>query len=119
MAKYSVIVLFVSSYIVLGLGYGATNLKVTTNPIEIWASPDSRSRLEKDYFDTHFKPFYRTEQIFIKAVNVPNVSCVQISTISYNAASLGSILNCSRGSNLGTSFQQNIFVGRFRTPTRN
>ncbi|KRT84518.1 hypothetical protein AMK59_2340 [Oryctes borbonicus] len=70
MAKYSTLVLFFSSYLVIALGYGAFNLSVTTNPVEIWAGPRSRSRLEKDFFDENFRPFYRTEQIFIKAVNV-------------------------------------------------
>lgn len=78
MAKYAVIVLFVSSWIVVGLSYGALNLKVTVNPVEIWASPSSRSRVEKDFFDVNFSPFYRTEQVFIKAVGLESVSTVSI-----------------------------------------
>lgn len=73
MASYNVIVLFLSSYVVLGVGYGALYTNVTTNPVELWASPQSRSRIEKDYFDQYFRPFYRTEQIFIKAVGLDNV----------------------------------------------
>jgi Niemann-Pick C1 protein len=38
-------------------------LKVTTDPIELWASPASRSRVEKDFFDSNFRPFYRTSQV--------------------------------------------------------
>lgn len=74
MSKYSVIVLFVTSYIILGIGYGAFDLEVTTNPVEIWAAPASRSRVEKDFFDQNLAPFYRTEQIFIKAVGLPEVN---------------------------------------------
>ncbi|KAF2904777.1 hypothetical protein ILUMI_01402 [Ignelater luminosus] len=70
MATHSVIVLFVTSWIVLGCGYGAIYLDVTTDPVQLWASPASRSRMEKDYFDKYFQPFYRTEQIFIKPVGV-------------------------------------------------
>ncbi|EFN63960.1 Niemann-Pick C1 protein [Camponotus floridanus] len=69
-AKYPVVILFTISYIVLGLSYGINYLVVTINPIEIWASPSSRSRTEKDYFDNKFQPFYRTEQIFIKSINL-------------------------------------------------
>jgi len=48
-------------------------LSVTVNPIEIWAAPKSRSRIEKDYFDNRFQPFYRTEQIYIKAEHLDEV----------------------------------------------
>ena len=43
----------------LGLIY----LQVTTDPIELWASPNSRSRIEKDFFDSNFRPFYRASQV--------------------------------------------------------
>jgi hypothetical protein len=42
---------------------GMMYLKVTTDPIELWASPASRSRVEKDFFDSNFRPFYRTSQV--------------------------------------------------------
>ncbi|XP_053973229.1 NPC intracellular cholesterol transporter 1 homolog 1b-like [Hylaeus volcanicus] len=72
-AKYPVIALFTISYVILGLSYGITRLSVTSDPIEIWAAPSSRSRIEKDYFDSHFQPFYRTEQIYIKSVGLDKV----------------------------------------------
>lgn len=72
-ATRPIIVLFVFSYVILGLSYGITYLSITSNPIEIWAAPTSRSRIEKDYFDSHFQPFYRTEQIYIKAVGLGKV----------------------------------------------
>nr|CAD7409445.1 unnamed protein product [Timema cristinae] len=43
------LVLFVSTWLVAALGYGAFGLQVTTDPVEIWAAPLSQSRLEKDY----------------------------------------------------------------------
>lgn len=46
---------------------------VTTDPVELWASPSSRSRVEKEYFDSNFSPFYRTEQIIIHAKGLPDV----------------------------------------------
>lgn len=42
--------------------------------MELWASPHSRSRIEREYFDTHFGPFYRIEQIIITTKNVPQIS---------------------------------------------
>ena len=49
------------------LSTGILYLQVTTNPIELWASPTSRSRVEKDFFDSNFRPFYRTSQVIIHA----------------------------------------------------
>jgi Niemann-Pick C1 protein len=73
-ASHPAIVLFASSWVVAALVYGAFDLQVTTDPVEIWASPQSRSRLEKEYFDSRFEPFYRTEQVFVKAVGIQKVS---------------------------------------------
>lgn len=73
MAKHNILVICLCSWIVVIFGYGALNMKVTTNPVEIWASDDSRSRQEKNFFDENFAPFYRTNQMFIKAVGVPTI----------------------------------------------
>lgn len=55
---------------IASLGFGLRFLHVTTNPVELWASPHSRARIEKEYFDSHFGPFYRIEQIIITAKNI-------------------------------------------------
>ncbi|XP_017472603.1 PREDICTED: LOW QUALITY PROTEIN: Niemann-Pick C1 protein-like, partial [Rhagoletis zephyria] len=47
----------------------AKNPVLILAPIELWASEDSQTRLEKDYFDERFGPFYRTNQIFFKPIN--------------------------------------------------
>lgn len=73
MAKNNWLVLLLCSWAVFALGHGAFSLIVTTNPVEIWASPDSRARIEKDMFELKFPPFYRTEQIFIKTVGLSEV----------------------------------------------
>lgn len=41
-------------------------LQITTDPVELWASPTSRTRLDKDYFDSNFNPFYRTTQVIVQ-----------------------------------------------------
>ena len=56
--------------LLVGLSTGVIYLEVTTDPIELWASPTSRSRVEKDFFDSTFRPFYRTSQVIIHAKEV-------------------------------------------------
>ncbi len=53
---------------------GITWLEVTTDPIELWAAPESRSRIERSFFDETFRPFYRTEQVIIHAKDLPTIS---------------------------------------------
>uniref|UniRef100_A0A182W717 SSD domain-containing protein n=1 Tax=Anopheles minimus TaxID=112268 RepID=A0A182W717_9DIPT len=72
-AKHPWLVLLGGLIFIVAMGMGINFLRVTTNPVELWASPNSRSRVEREYFDSHFEPFYRLEQIIIKAENISNV----------------------------------------------
>lgn len=67
------VVLFLGACLVVGLAHGVKYLKVTTDPVELWASPTSRSRVEKEFYDSKFEPFYRNEQIIIKSVGLPDI----------------------------------------------
>lgn len=58
-------VLFVGLIFVVFFCSGLVFFTVRTNPVELWSAPTSQAREEKDYFDKHFGPFYRTEQIII------------------------------------------------------
>ncbi|XP_001355048.3 NPC intracellular cholesterol transporter 1 homolog 1b [Drosophila pseudoobscura] len=71
-AKHPVLVLALCSWAIAGISYGIRYMSITTDPVELWAGDESQTRLEKDYFDQHFGPFYRTNQIFIKAINQTN-----------------------------------------------
>ena len=51
------LILMITLAIILCIGM--TRLKLTVDPIELWASPTSRSRIEKDFFESNFRPFYR------------------------------------------------------------
>lgn len=73
-AKNPVLVLAICSWLIGGLGYGITKMEVTTDPVQLWAGEESQTRLEKEYFDLHFGPFYRTNQLFIKPTNKSTVS---------------------------------------------
>ncbi|XP_016843552.1 NPC intracellular cholesterol transporter 1 homolog 1b [Nasonia vitripennis] len=72
-AKHPVSSLAIISNVIVALSFGSSRLIVTSNPIEIWSAPSSRARIEKNFFDEHFQPFYRTEQIFIKSVGLDKV----------------------------------------------
>jgi len=67
-------VLFLGLCIIVGLGHGIMYIKVTTDPVELWAAPESRSRIEREFFDSHFEPFYRTEQIIMRPVGRDNIN---------------------------------------------
>jgi len=75
-ARYPWLVLFLGLCVIVGLGHGIKYIKVTTDPVELWASPHSRSRVEREYFDSHFEPFYRTEQVIIRASGYQSVSLI-------------------------------------------
>lgn len=65
-ARHPVLTLAVCSWLVAALAFGVQYLVIVTEPVELWASPDSQTRLEKDYFDERFGPFFRTNQVFVK-----------------------------------------------------
>jgi len=39
---------------------------VLTDPVELWSPMDSTTRINKNYYDSHFRPFYRTTQLIIR-----------------------------------------------------
>jgi Niemann-Pick C1 protein len=47
------------------LNIGWKNFEVEQDPVRLWVAPDSESKIQKEYFDQHFGPFYRPQQIFI------------------------------------------------------
>ena len=73
-AEFWYIVLIFSLLFCAGLSIGLLFFNVTTDPVKLWSAPTSRARLEKGYFDTHFTPFYRTEQLIITAPNLTGFS---------------------------------------------
>ncbi|XP_046865647.1 NPC intracellular cholesterol transporter 1 homolog 1b [Drosophila willistoni] len=73
LATYPWVTLLNGVIIVAILGYGIKYIEITTDPVQLWASPKSKSRIERDFFDTQFEPFFRIEQIIIKAVNLPYI----------------------------------------------
>ena len=72
-ARYPVVVIILSVAICASLATGIKWLEVTTDPIELWAAPSSISRVQKEFFDSSFRPFYRAEQIIIRAIDLPTI----------------------------------------------
>ncbi|XP_060029577.1 NPC intracellular cholesterol transporter 1 isoform X2 [Erinaceus europaeus] len=62
-------IIFFSVAFIAACSSGLVFVQVTTNPVDLWSAPSSQARLEKEYFDTHFGPFFRTEQLIIRAPN--------------------------------------------------
>ncbi|KAJ7638597.1 patched family-domain-containing protein [Roridomyces roridus] len=66
---FSVVFLFMGL-----LNVGWKYFAIETEPVRLWVSPTSESRIQKDYFDQNFGPFYRTEQIFVTSESGPVLS---------------------------------------------
>ncbi|CAK5275780.1 unnamed protein product [Mycena citricolor] len=49
------------------LNLGWRYFDIEKDPVRLWVAPSSESRLQKEYFDEHFGPFYRPQQIFVTA----------------------------------------------------
>lgn len=61
--------LLVSALAVSAFAAGLMHIQLTTDPVELWSAPNSRARQEKDFHDTHFGPFFRTNQLILTAPN--------------------------------------------------
>lgn len=72
-ATFAVVFLFMSL-----LNIGWKDFGVETDPVRLWVAPDSESKIQKDFFDQNFGPFYRPQQIFItSATNGDHASISQ------------------------------------------
>ena len=60
-------VIIISIIVVGVLSCGLVFFKVITDPVDLWSAKGSEARTQRDYFDKHFGPFYRTEQVIITA----------------------------------------------------
>jgi len=94
-ARYPLPVIVLSIAFAVGLSSGVIYLEVTTDPIELWASPTSRSRVEKDFFDSTFRPFYRTAQVIIHAKEMPEEGITRFNFTDHlrNQMEFGPIFN--------------------------
>ncbi|TNN67466.1 Niemann-Pick C1 protein [Liparis tanakae] len=63
--RHPSLVILGSLVVVAASSGGLVYMRITTDPVELWSSPASQARQEKDYFDEHFGPFFRTAQLII------------------------------------------------------
>lgn len=63
--RYPSLVILGSLILVVASSGGLVYMRITTDPVELWSAPSSQARQEKDYFDSHFGPFFRTAQLII------------------------------------------------------
>lgn len=63
--RYPSLVILGSLILVAASSGGLVYMRITTDPVELWSSPESQARQEKNYFDSHFGPFFRTAQLII------------------------------------------------------
>lgn len=68
------------------LNIGWKKFEIETDPVRLWVAPTSESKLQKEFFDQNFGPFYRPEQIFITAA--PSSSTESYSNVSSLAQSI-------------------------------
>ncbi|TKS79031.1 Niemann-Pick C1-like protein 1 [Collichthys lucidus] len=66
-ASWPLTVLLLSAIIVAIFSVGLKDIKLSTDPVELWSAPNSRARQEKEFHDTHFDPFFRTNQLILTA----------------------------------------------------
>lgn len=59
--------LLLSAVVVAVFSAGLKSIELTTDPVELWSAINSRARLEKEFHDTTFDPFFRTNQLILTA----------------------------------------------------
>lgn len=69
MFSFMMVVCFVTS-----LSHGIHYIKITIDPVDLWSAPNSQCRQEREYFNSNFKPFFRTTQVIIAPIGVPDVN---------------------------------------------
>ena len=79
----------------LGLSYGVAFLRVTDNPLELWSSKQSQSRIERTFYEGAFDPFYRVAHVIItptkQEVSTVNIGFDVIMICSYLHSALRGI----------------------------
>uniref|UniRef100_A0A8C8JT50 SSD domain-containing protein n=1 Tax=Oncorhynchus tshawytscha TaxID=74940 RepID=A0A8C8JT50_ONCTS len=70
-ASHPLKVLLASAVVTAAFATGLMHIELTTDPVQLWSAPNSRARIEKDFHDKHFDPFFRTNQMILTAPGRP------------------------------------------------
>lgn len=74
------------------LNIGWKRFEVETDPVRLWVAPNSESKLQKEFFDQNFGPFYRPQQIFVTSTPAIGTN-VQSNSTSSAAAKKQAVLS--------------------------
>ncbi|CAF0895064.1 unnamed protein product [Adineta steineri] len=85
------------------LCFGSRQYTVTTDPVDLWVSPNSRARQEKAYFDEKFGPFYRIAHLILVPKNKTAI------TLKYKNS-----LDAEEKHTFGPAFEKNFLVDALR-----
>lgn len=77
------ITLMLASIFIAFSNAGWRFFQIEKDPIRLWVSPSSQAKSQKQYFDDHFGPFYRAEQLFITKIPIEQ-EVPQSSVLSYD-----------------------------------
>lgn len=75
-ATYPLFVMIPSLLVSFVMCIGLMYFQVTTDPVDLWVSSSSQARKHMEYFNTHFSPFYRVEQVIITHANPQLVNSI-------------------------------------------
>ncbi|XP_062493658.1 NPC1-like intracellular cholesterol transporter 1 [Pezoporus occidentalis] len=89
-AAHPLPVLVVAAGLVAGLSAGFRTLRLTTDPVELWSAPGSRARQEKAFYDQHFGPFLRTNQVIVTA---PRRNGSRYDSVLFGAKNFSAVLS--------------------------
>ncbi|CAN8097870.1 unnamed protein product [Discula destructiva] len=64
-ARFPAITIFSTVTVIIILSAGWVRFELEKNPARLWVAPTSAAAQEKEFFDSHFGPFYRAEQAFL------------------------------------------------------
>lgn len=70
---YSYLLPLLGITLAVGLSTGVRFFDPITDPISLWSTPTSRARVEKNFFDNNFGPFFRPETIVITPTYLEDV----------------------------------------------
>lgn len=114
---YPKTVIFTALFVIILLSLGLLKLDMQEDPVELWSSPNARSRQEKNFFDNNFGPFYRVQQVIVtlekdqpfvyKGVNYSGIYTL---TFMKNMLQLQNALRNVSGEKTGTKLEDLCFA---------
>lgn len=70
-ARFPAITIVATLSFVIVLSAGWVRFELEKDPARLWVSPSSAAAQEKEFFDSHFGPFYRAEKVFLVNDTLP------------------------------------------------